>query len=127
MPSAEARRRGSPAHCTPLSELTSTLMPRIPRSLLRKASAVDPLLPLLLGPCRDLSTAKNELRWLREHVQRSAKTRGAKEEGVLLKKLVQDRASGKPLQYILGTEYFGELEIACRPGVLIPRWERSGR
>jgi methylase of polypeptide subunit release factors len=26
------------------------------------------------------------------------------------------------LQYILGTEFFGELEIKCRPGVLIPRW-----
>lgn len=28
-----------------------------------------------------------------------------------------------PLQYILGSQPFGELDIVCRPGVLIPRWE----
>ena len=33
------------------------------------------------------------------------------------------REKGEPLQYILGTQPFGELEILCRPGVLIPRWE----
>jgi methylase of polypeptide subunit release factors len=38
-----------------------------------------------------------------------------------LGRMVNDRASGKPLQYILGSEYFGDLEIQCRPGVLIPR------
>lgn len=38
-----------------------------------------------------------------------------------LKKLCVERARGKPLQYIMGTEYFGDLEIACEPGVLIPR------
>jgi methylase of polypeptide subunit release factors len=26
------------------------------------------------------------------------------------------------LQYILGTEFFGDLEIECKPGVLIPRF-----
>lgn len=29
----------------------------------------------------------------------------------------------EPLQYILGTQPFGLLEILCEPGVLIPRWE----
>jgi HemK-like putative methylase len=28
-----------------------------------------------------------------------------------------------PLQYILGSQPFGELDIKCIPGVLIPRWE----
>lgn len=39
----------------------------------------------------------------------------------ILSDYVHRRASGEPLQYILGSEYFGELEIKCRPGVLIPR------
>lgn len=29
----------------------------------------------------------------------------------------------EPLQYILGSQPFGSLEIRCEPGVLIPRWE----
>lgn len=95
-------------------------MPRIPRSLIRKAQTIDTLLTPLLAPCRDLRLAQNELRWLREHARQHAKGHTAKEEA-LLKRLVNERASGKPLQYILGTEYFGELEIQCRPDVLIPR------
>jgi methylase of polypeptide subunit release factors len=100
-------------------------MPRIPTSLLRKAHAIDPFLPALLAPCRDLHTAQNELRWLREHVEKVAEARRAKGDtlakGALLRQLVKERTSGKPLQYLLGTEYFGDLEIRCRPGVLIPR------
>lgn len=101
-------------------------MPRIPTSLLRKAYANDPLLPRLLPPCRDLHAAQNELRWIREHVDDVARARRAKGDCVsksaFLRDLVQQRATGKPLQYLLGTEYFGDLEISCRPGVLIPRY-----
>ncbi|KAF2855044.1 S-adenosyl-L-methionine-dependent methyltransferase [Plenodomus tracheiphilus IPT5] len=100
-------------------------MPRVPTALLRKAYTIDPLLPALLAPCRDLQTARNELRWLREHVGAVAAARRARggtlAKGAMLKQLVRERASGKPLQYLLGTEYFGDLEIRCRPGVLIPR------
>lgn len=100
-------------------------MPRIPTALLRKAHTIDPLLPALLAPCRDLGSAQNELRWLREHVEKVAKARRARGDivakGALLRDLVTQRVSGKPLQYILGTEYFGDLEIRCAPGVLIPR------
>jgi methylase of polypeptide subunit release factors len=100
-------------------------MPRIPTALLRKARTIDPFLPALLAPCRDLHTAQNELRWLREHVEKVAKARRAKGDklakGALLGQLVRERARGKPLQYILGSEYFGDLEIRCAPGVLIPR------
>jgi methylase of polypeptide subunit release factors len=102
-------------------------MPRIQNALLRKARAIDPFLPILLAPCRDLHAAQNELRWLREHVEKVAKARRAKGDilakGAMLNQLVQERARGKPLQYLLGTEYFGDLEIRCRPGVLIPRWD----
>ncbi|CAA9963911.1 s-adenosylmethionine-dependent methyltransferase [Pyrenophora teres f. maculata] len=100
-------------------------MPRIPTSLLRKAHAIDSFLPALLAPCRDLDAARNELRWLREHVEHVAKARRARGKtvarGPLLRRLVKERASGKPLQYLLGSEYFGDLEIRCKPGVLIPR------
>jgi methylase of polypeptide subunit release factors len=100
-------------------------MPRIRNSLLRKAHAIDPFLPALLAPCRDLQAAQSELRWLREHVNRVAKARSARgdtvSQGALLRRLITERASGKPLQYVIGNEYFGDLEIRCRPGVLIPR------
>ena len=36
---------------------------------------------------------------------------------------VQRRIKGEPLQYILGNEYFGDLEFLVGPGVLIPRPE----
>ena len=102
-------------------------MPRIPITILRKARAIDPFLPSLLAPCRDLTAAQNELRWLREHVETVGKARQARghalNKDALLRQLVKQRASGKPLQYLLGSEYFGDLEIQCRPGVLIPRYE----
>jgi hypothetical protein len=104
-------------------------MPRIPNALLRQARAIDAFLPALLAPCRDLHTAQNELRWLREHVNKIAKARRARGDilakGAFLHQLVRERALGKPLQYILGTEHFGDLEIRCRPGALIPRWVAS--
>jgi hypothetical protein len=104
---------------------TTLEMPRIPNALLRKAHAIDPLLPALLAPCRDLHAAQSELRWLREHVEKVARARARRGDrlakGAMLRRLIQDRASGKPLQYILGTEFFGNLEVRCRPGVLIPR------
>ncbi|EEH41332.2 hypothetical protein PAAG_03618 [Paracoccidioides lutzii Pb01] len=40
-----------------------------------------------------------------------------------LREMVRQRARGVPLQYILGDQPFGELEILCQRGVLIPRPE----
>ncbi|KAF2688510.1 S-adenosyl-L-methionine-dependent methyltransferase [Lentithecium fluviatile CBS 122367] len=104
-------------------------MPRLPTSLLRRAYALDPYLPALLGPCRDLCAAQNELRWLREHVDGVAEKRRARggtlARAALLRELVGKRARGMPLQYILGTEWFGEVEIRCRKGVLIPRQDTA--
>ncbi|QSS62546.1 hypothetical protein I7I51_02283 [Histoplasma capsulatum] len=40
-----------------------------------------------------------------------------------LREMVRRRARGVPLQYILGDQPFGDLEMLCRRGVLIPRPE----
>lgn len=37
-------------------------------------------------------------------------------------KLARRRARGEPLQYLLGSQPFGELDIKCGKGVLIPRY-----
>ena len=49
-------------------------MPRLPPNLVRQAKSENPLLPLLLRVCRDLSSARNELRWLHEHARDAAHT-----------------------------------------------------
>ncbi|KAL8715675.1 MAG: hypothetical protein Q9225_006328 [Loekoesia sp. 1 TL-2023] len=98
-------------------------MPRLPPQLLRQAFFIDPLLPLLLRSCRDLQSARNELRWLREHI--SAARASSRHDPIRfrLHQLCLERSRGKPLQYIIGDQLFGNLEILCRPGVLIPRPE----
>lgn len=88
-------------------------MPRLPQSLLRTAFAQNPLLAILLKECRTLEQATAELRWLREHVSEKPTRR--------LAELCERRGRGEPLQYILGTQPFGGLEILCRKDVLIPR------
>lgn len=102
-------------------------MPRVSPRLFQHARNSHPLLPLLLRATRDLTSAKNELRWLKEYALAQAeKRRGPGLLGwrYVLRQLCNDRARGKPLQYLLGSEYFGDLEIVCRPGVLIPRQVR---
>ncbi|KAF2772270.1 S-adenosyl-L-methionine-dependent methyltransferase [Teratosphaeria nubilosa] len=99
-------------------------MPRIRPSLIRQARLLDPLLPRLLPICRDLRSAQNELRWLAEHA-RATGAINARDPGRLLRDHVSRRARGEPLQYVLGSEFFGDLEIKCRPGVLIPRQETA--
>lgn len=99
-------------------------MPRIPPTLLRHARRIDRLLPSLLPVCRDLQSSRNELRWLGEHASEviaSQHADNSNNKRHLLQHYVNRRAKGEPLQYILGTEFFGDLEIKCRPGVLIPR------
>lgn len=100
-------------------------MPRLHPRVLLQAHKSDPLLPLVLRATRDLISAKNELRWLKDFVAEPQRNAG----NIIndwatrrkLRQLCVERAKGKPLQYIMGTEYFGDLEIACKPGVLIPR------
>ncbi|EGR52561.1 Hypothetical protein TRIREDRAFT_124331 [Trichoderma reesei QM6a] len=94
-------------------------MPRIPPWLFRKANRRSPNVAALLPACRDLQSAVNELRWLKEHVHGITRIQ---QEG-LLSRLCRKRGQGYPLQYILGSQPFGPLDIKCRPGVLIPRPE----
>lgn len=100
-------------------------MPRIsPRDILVARSAANKALYALLPVCRDLQSARNEFKWMTEHafnVSHQLKGEEAVHHSIILSDYVHRRASGEPLQYILGSEYFGNLEIRCRPGVLIPR------
>ncbi|KFY29114.1 hypothetical protein V493_02534 [Pseudogymnoascus sp. VKM F-4281 (FW-2241)] len=103
-------------------------MPRLSNGLLRHAFTINPLLAPLLRTCRTLPSAHNELRWLRQHVDARLETKFGRKKDVpvLLRKrcvvnLVGKRARGVPLQYILGSQPFGDLDILCRKGVLIPR------
>lgn len=101
-------------------------MPRLTPSLLVQAKSISPLLPLLLRTCRNLPSAINELRWLREHVQDSYPVDGPFDASLREQRLLslcRKRSKGVPLQYLLGSQPFGELDILCRPGVLIPRPE----
>ncbi|KAF2491521.1 S-adenosyl-L-methionine-dependent methyltransferase [Lophium mytilinum] len=106
----------------------SSFLPRIlSRNLQSNASNTESearLLERLIEPCEDRAAAKNELRWLKEHVQKTAPG-DLEAQHAMLNSLVDERSTGKPLQYILGTEYFGDLELECRPGVLIPRQETA--
>jgi len=104
-------------------------MPRLSNALLRHARTINPLLALLLRPCRDLPSAHNELRWLREHVNERLVRRFGDEKDVpeqlrrrCVVNLCRQRATGVPLQYLLGSQPFGDLDVLCRKGVLIPRY-----
>lgn len=104
-------------------------MPRLPTSLLLWAYRENPLLPLLLRECRTLDSARNELRWLQERALRDTHQHSRQVTGTRLgwrtrlREMCHKRSRGVPLQYILGDQPFGDLEILCRRGVLIPRCE----
>ncbi|EQL02017.1 Modification methylase HemK [Ophiocordyceps sinensis CO18] len=95
-------------------------MPRLPPWLFRQAKQHSPHLAALVAACKDLQSARNELRWISEHVGRTVQTRRQQHR---LARLCRDRGRGLPLQYVLGSQPFGHLDIKCRPGVLIPRPE----
>lgn len=93
-------------------------MPRLSPSFLLRAKSISPLLTLLLKECRTLPTAINELRWLKNHVDVEYPANIRKHK---ILHLCKKRSRGVPLQYLLETQPFGDLDILCRPGVLIPR------
>lgn len=99
-------------------------MPRIPPSLLRAASSRSPYLPPLLLPARSLSSAISELRWLISHARTRSRLTSIPFRS-LLRSYILHRRRHVPLQYILGTEHFGPLELRVRRGVLIPRAETA--
>ncbi|KAK2811829.1 hypothetical protein FQN50_001867 [Emmonsiellopsis sp. PD_5] len=117
---------------------TLRVIMRLPTPLLRHAYAHHPLLPLLLRECRDLPSARNELRWLAEYATTAAcgrrwgwisksksKTglRRGDDTRLRLHEMIKQRAQGVPLQYILGDAPFGSVEVLCERGVLVPRPE----
>ncbi|KAL5366683.1 S-adenosyl-L-methionine-dependent methyltransferase [Aspergillus floccosus] len=105
-------------------------MPRLSSSTIIRAYQRNSLLPLLLPQCRTTESAQNELRWLQERVRRMRRETENNKSAVhhvhwnrVLRSMCRARAKGLPLQYILGDQPFGDLEILCRKGVLIPRPE----
>ncbi|KAE8357852.1 S-adenosyl-L-methionine-dependent methyltransferase [Aspergillus caelatus] len=105
-------------------------MPRISNLTILRAYQQNPLLPLLLRECRSHDSAKNELRWLQERASRSISAKQVARSTLaplgwrrLLRSMCHARSKGMPLQYILGDQPFGELDILCEKGVLIPRAE----
>lgn len=86
-------------------------MPRIVSSrIVRHYNALLPYWGSLVPVCGGIELARSELRWLRNG-------------GGDWRQRCQRRIQGWPLQYILGSQPFGPLEIRVRPGVLVPRWE----
>ncbi|CAJ0823808.1 5422_t:CDS:2 [Entrophospora sp. SA101] len=88
----------------------------------------------LLKVCdNNVSQAKQELRWITQHVLNQTKNNYYncnniqqldEKEKQTIALMVNDRVEKyKPLQYILGTQPFCDLEIITKPPVLIPRWE----
>ncbi|KAF8325228.1 S-adenosyl-L-methionine-dependent methyltransferase [Cantharellus anzutake] len=80
--------------------------------------------------------AFEELRWMRQHLQRVSSDRCSsvtfpvldsiphfRNSDVLLGQMIQRRLRGEPLQYILGSQPFGSLELVVRPPTLVPRPE----
>ncbi|KZV63665.1 S-adenosyl-L-methionine-dependent methyltransferase [Peniophora sp. CONT] len=65
-----------------------------------------------IGP----ESAPNELRWMQQACART-------DDSERLEDMVARREGGEPLQYILGTQPFGPLELLVRPPTLIPRPE----
>ncbi|KAI0100783.1 S-adenosyl-L-methionine-dependent methyltransferase [Nemania sp. FL0031] len=120
-------------------------MPRLAPSLFRRAGHISPHLATLLPACRTIAAAQAELRWIRTHVVGPSQPRAAPstsgasagldkiststtgmmsaETEARISRLVARRGRGEPLQYVLGSQPFADLDIRCAKGVLIPRPE----
>ncbi|KAG2172513.1 hypothetical protein INT44_002528 [Umbelopsis vinacea] len=84
----------------------------------------------LLNVCdQDMRHAQRELHWMLSHVKDTSKKPNTTEnltfhDAQRLADMVKDRVEHhKPLQYILGSQPFCDLDIVTRPPTLIPRWE----
>ncbi|KAI0358403.1 S-adenosyl-L-methionine-dependent methyltransferase [Trametes cingulata] len=66
-------------------------------------------------------SAQNELRWMRQALDDPPD--GIRPPVKTLEEMVARRVRGEPLQYILGSQPFGPLNLIVRPPVLIPRPE----
>jgi release factor glutamine methyltransferase len=77
-----------------------------------------------------VETSEAEAHWIMEAAtgrpyREIAARRERVDEGVVGRamRLATRRAAGEPLQYLLGSAYFGAIELAVGPGVFIPRPE----
>ncbi|CAE6518030.1 unnamed protein product [Rhizoctonia solani] len=82
-------------------------MPRIPQLVANLARSLG-----------SRQQAFREFRWIKESVGSHSNS----SQGLLADKLLK-RTQGWPLQYLLGTQPFGSIEILTRPPTLIPRPE----
>jgi release factor glutamine methyltransferase len=87
-----------------------------------------PLARQLLNVCdQDTRHAQRELHWMLSHVMATSESATTKEnltfhDAQRLTDMVKDRVERhKPLQYILGSQPFCDLDIVTRPPTLIPR------
>ncbi|CAH2350432.1 mitochondrial MRF1 N(5)-glutamine methyltransferase Mtq1p [[Candida] railenensis] len=87
-------------------------MARISPRLIKDAYSISPLLPYFLRANPNISLAKQELKWVQEELPQSE-----------WRKAARSRHNLYPLQYILGSQPFGSLDIICKEKVLIPRPE----
>ncbi|KAI9591378.1 S-adenosyl-L-methionine-dependent methyltransferase [Syncephalis fuscata] len=110
----------------------------MPRLVLRRATvsivqrdSARRLLGRLQTVCGDQHTARSEWRWLQQHAKATTRIASVQcptsSPRVVLKRmrhLLYDRiVLRKPLQYILGTQPFLNLELRVQPPILIPRPE----
>ncbi|KAK9245164.1 S-adenosyl-L-methionine-dependent methyltransferase [Lipomyces tetrasporus] len=105
---------------------------RLPPARVVRAWRESPNLAQLLPEVRSIANAHSELRWISEYVREKLTDRAAKgmkvsdnDVQMMINRLCYLRGQkGFPLQYLLGSQPFGDsLDIQCRRGVLIPRWE----
>ncbi|KZT58897.1 S-adenosyl-L-methionine-dependent methyltransferase [Calocera cornea HHB12733] len=69
------------------------------------------------------SQALQEIRWMRSELLKDDGRRDAGGADARLESWINRRTAGEPLQYILGSQPFGPLDIITRRPVLIPRPE----
>lgn len=82
--------------------------------MVRQAAKKHKLLPYVLAATRQLPEAEQELNWLMDFY---------KSDTQALARAAWLRSHQYPLQYLLKTQPFLGIDVLCRPGVLIPRWE----
>ncbi|KAK6354073.1 hypothetical protein TWF730_008491 [Orbilia blumenaviensis] len=99
-------------------------MPRISRGIASYLRKKNKLLPLLYRDSRIPELAEFDLRSLKEHVlQREDLKNSPRRQFIYLKSLCERRARAEPLEHILGTACFYDVEILSGRGALIPRTE----
>ncbi|KAK6511596.1 hypothetical protein TWF481_000511 [Arthrobotrys musiformis] len=98
-------------------------MPRINRSLTSHLRQKHKLLPLLYRDTRIPELAEFDLRTLTSHILTHHKSLPPIQQSTLLKSLCRRRARAEPLEHIIGTAQFYDVEILSGRGALIPRTE----